>query len=228
MTADGENTFSVMSSSDATAAQMQKHMGRGAAWMMGMRVVERLLGFVSTIIVVRLLMPDDFGLVAIATLVILFSERMGEAGRGLAIIRHPNPTREYMNSAWTTYILVSLVLGTFVVFSAPWVALAFNEPRAELLVYVLATRVYMMGFGNIGVVMFRKELNFAKDFKLGIYTKLIAIIVRITLVLVLMNYWALVIGSLIARLLTICVTYYIHPFRPRICFTKSLARSPAL
>ncbi len=203
-----------------TAASMKRHMASGSAWMVAMRWAIRLLGLVSTIILARLLVPDDFGLFAIAMLVIGFSELVGKAGQELAIIRHDNPRREEMDSAWTASILVGFGLGTLVVLSAPLIATVFNEPRAESLIYVLSIRVYILGFENIGVVMFRRNLDFAKDFKYGIAQKIFKAGLTVILALVLRNYWAMVIGSVAGHVLFIGLSYIVHPYRPRLCFTK--------
>lgn len=188
--------------------------------MVTMRWGIRGIGLVSTIILARLLSPEDFGLVAMAMLFIGLIEIFGETGQQLALIRFTNPTRDHLDSAWTAQIIVSLILGTVVVLAAPLAEIYFDEPRATLLVQVLSLRVYAIGFENIGTVLFRRNLDFAREFRYGICKKLIGFCVVVSLAFVLRNYWALVGGIVIGQILGVAFSYLIHPYRPRICFRK--------
>lgn len=203
-----------------TEVAMRPHIIRGSIWMVAMRWSIRGIGLVSTIILARLLTPADFGLVAMAMLFVGLIEVFGETGQQMALIRFSSPTREHFDSAWTAQILVSLLLGTLVLLAAPLAALYFDEPRATTLVQVLSIRVYAIGFENIGTVMFRRELNFAKEFRYGVYKKLIGFFVVVALAVALRNYWALVIGVVTSQVLGVALSYVMHPYRPRLCFSK--------
>src|SRR5512135_3629299 len=90
------------------------HIARGSAWAMAARWTNRLLGLINTIVLARLLTPVDFGVVAIAMLISGAIEIFGQTGQWLAIIRHPSPTREHYDSAWTVSLLLNFVLGTLI------------------------------------------------------------------------------------------------------------------
>lgn len=203
-----------------TEAAARGHMVRGSLWMVVMRWSIRLIGLVSTVLLARLLQPDDFGLVAMAMLFVGIIEVLGETGQQAALIRHPNPTREHFDTAWTVGVLASLVLGTAVLISAPLAGRYFDEPRAVLLIQFLSIRTYLIGLENIGTVMFRKELDFAKEYRYGVYKKLLSFAATLGLALYLRNYWALVAGIILGEILSVGLGYMLHPYRPRICFSK--------
>jgi lipopolysaccharide exporter len=203
-----------------TEAAVRPHMIRGSIWMVVMRWSIRAIGLVSTIILARLLTPEDFGLVAMSMLFVGLIEMMGETGQQAALIRHPNPTREHFDSAWTTQVLVGLVLGTIVILAAPLAGMYFGDPRAVLLVQIFSLRVYLIGFENIGTVLFRKELDFAKEFRFGVYKKLLSFVTTLALAFYLRSYWALVGGIVFGQVFSVVLSYMLHPYRPRICFTK--------
>ena len=71
----------------------------------------RGLGIVSTVILARLLAPEDFGLIAICMIVIGLAETIGKEGQSIAVIRRQNLDRDYADSAWTASIITGLVLG---------------------------------------------------------------------------------------------------------------------
>ncbi len=193
---------------------------QGGLWIFFARWSVRGIGIVSTIILARLLAPEDFGLVAICLLLISLAETIGREAQNLAVIRKQNLDREFMDSAWTASILVSFVLGVGVFVSAPLVASYFNEPKALLLVQVMSLRVFMMGFENIGMALYQKDFNFSMSYNYILLEKLIPVVITISLALYLRNYWALVIGTVAGYAGMIFASYLLHEYRPRISFKK--------
>jgi lipopolysaccharide exporter len=193
---------------------------RGSVWTVALRWSVRGTGLISTLILARLLTPADFGVVAMAMLVVGMLEVFSETGQKLALIRHPNPSSQHFDSAWTISVLIGLVLGVAIIAVAPLSELYFHEPRAIPVIYCLALRAVVGGFENIGVVEFRKELKFGRDFYYNLYQKVAALVVTVTLAFIIRNYWALVAGILTSRLIGVWLSYQLHPFRPRFSFAK--------
>ena len=77
----------------APARNVDRAMAKGALWMILARTGERSLGLVSTIILVRLLAPADFGLVAMGTSVIAVCELIGQLGLDAALIQNPSASQ---------------------------------------------------------------------------------------------------------------------------------------
>src|SRR5262245_12017472 len=95
-----------MTANDQPNFNSLKHsMARGAAWMVGMRSTIRAIGLINTIILARLLTPQDFGLVAMATVVIGLLDSMIESHVDLALLRNPGIGRTLYDSAWTLQTL---------------------------------------------------------------------------------------------------------------------------
>jgi O-antigen/teichoic acid export membrane protein len=193
---------------------------RGSIWMIGLRWVMRFIGLASTMILARLLAPDDFGLIAMVMLAYGLLETISYAGVDLALMRPGAATREHQDTAWTVQILQGLFIATCLLLAAPWVAEHFKEPRATAVMAWVALRAVIESFQNIGVVAFRRELDFAREFRFSLYGKLINFVVVVAAAWVLRNYWALVIGSIVASVLGVALSYMMHPYRPRL----SLAR----
>lgn len=195
-------------------------LASGSAWMVGLRWAMRGLGLLSTFILARLLTPGDFGLVAMAMLVVELVEVFGQAGQQLALIRIPAPTRADYDSAWTLGILVALVVLLVLWAIAPPAAAYFHEPRAKNLIRLLALRPLLTSFDNIGVVAFRKDFRFSREFAFQLSQKLATIFVTIGVALWLRDERALVAGLLGGPAFGVAASYALHPYRPR----PSLAR----
>jgi lipopolysaccharide exporter len=193
---------------------------RGSAWMIGWRAVNRVLGTVNTLVLVRLLTPADFGIYAMAMLVVGLIEIFGESGQALALIRIGKPTREHFDTAWTTQVIFGFGLAACILASAPIAGRLFHSDAVEVLLYFLPLRALAYGFTNIGIVSFRIELDFAKEFRFGVYLRLIATVTTITCALLMRNYWALLIGVVMAKVIGTVLSYTMSSYRPRFCLSR--------
>ena len=196
------------------------HMLRGSTWMIALRWAIRLTGLISTLILARLLTPKDFGVVAIAMIVVGMFEMLSYTGHGAAVVRHRDPTREHYDTAWTISVIMGLGVGVAIFLIAPLTNIYFHDERAIMVMQCLSLRAIMSGFENIGTLDFRRDLRFEKFFGYNIYAKLISFTVTIALAFVLRNYWALVAGILSGQLARTILSYVMHPYRPRISFAK--------
>lgn len=199
---------------------LERQMVKGSAWTVSVRWAARALGFVNTLFLARLLSPSDFGIVTIAMIILGTVEIFNQTGQHLAIIRHPSPTRAHYDSAWTIFIMLSTFLAAIVFLCAPLTRIYFHEPRAVIVVEILALKTLVSGFENIGIVDFQKHLQFHKQFLYRFFPSLIAFCVTIPAAFILRNYWALVIGILAQEFSGIALSYILSPFRPHLALSK--------
>src|SRR5690349_1747934 len=134
--------------------RLQRNLLYGSALMIAMRWSTRLLGLFSTLILVRLLTPDDFGVVAMAMVILGLLEVFTHTSVDLALIRDRDPSREHYDTAWTLEIVQAIGLAIALVVVAPWAARYFNDERVAPVIYALALRAVLGSFENIGVVAF--------------------------------------------------------------------------
>lgn len=188
----------------------------GAAWAIGMRWSIRLLGLVSTVILARLLTPADFGIVAMAMLVVALIDSFSEFGTEMLLMRQQDATRVHCDTAWTFRLLQGLATAAIILAAAPFAASYFHEPRLQPVMTVLAVVAVISSAGNIGMTLVRKELKFAVDFRFGLYNKLGTFFPTVALAYLLRDYWSLVLGNLVGAVVSVIVSYRMHPYRPRL------------
>lgn len=192
-------------------------MAAGALWMVLFKFAERSLGIVSTIILARLLVPADFGLVAMAMSVIAALELLSAFGFEMALIQNAKATREHYDTAWTFAVLFGLLSAILLCALAVPAAQFYNDPRLAPVMFVLAAGTLVQGFENVGVVAFRKEMEFNKEFGFLLGKKLASFSVTIPLALWWGSYWALVVGIVVGRFASVLLSYIVHSYRPRFC-----------
>lgn len=190
-------------------------MARGAVWMILFKALERSLGMISMLVLARLLVPADFGLVAMATSLIGLLELFAAFGLETALIQRAEASVDHYNSAWTLNFLTGASVATLMLVISIPAAHFYSEPRVSAVIWVLAIGALVQGCENVGVVTFRKEMRFDKEFRFLLSKKLITFCITLPLAYFLRNYWALVCGVVIGRFGNVMLSYLVHPFRPR-------------
>ena len=195
--------------------QINKEIAKGAVWMVSFKFVDRGIGLASTVVLARLLAPSDFGLVAIAMMLIAALQLLVAFSFDVHLIQNPNAGRDQFDTAWTFTLLFSLMCALVLAALAYPVSLFYREPRLEFVIYTLAFGYLAQGFSNIGPVIFRREMRFDRDFAFMLGKRLAPIMVTIPIAWWQRSYWALVIGQLTGTLASVWLSYYISDYRPR-------------
>ncbi len=197
-----------------------RQMAVGAAWMVLMRLLVRAIGLVSTIILARLLVPEDFGLVALATSIAFAVEVLGQFSFDVALIRDVKAGRDHYDTAWTLAVIRGVLLGLLVAALAYPMSVAFNDARLTSMICIFAGTIALEGFQNVGVVNFRKEMRFGREFMFMVTQKLVSFSVTLTLAVVWREYWALVAGIVAGSVTATVSSYVMHGYRPRFCLRE--------
>jgi O-antigen/teichoic acid export membrane protein len=205
-----------MSTQGPGDSSLTQKVTRGTAWTLSFRLVDRVIGFASTLVLVRVLSPEDFGIVAMAMTLITFLEILTLTEFSSAIIQHPSPSRDYYDSAFTLSLVLGAASTIAMLLLAQPIATFFREPRLAPVVMTLSVLPLLDGMFNMGCVDFRKYMQFQKDFIYMTGRKLGGLIVVIPLAFVFKSYWALVGGMIAGRFVGMLLSYFLHPFRPRL------------
>lgn len=192
---------------------------RGSVWISGARIVANALSALSTIVLARLLLPSDFGLVALATSMLAVLQAFTELSLSQALIHIKDPSRDHYNTAWTLNLGRGLLIGTGFAAAAPILAELYSEPRLGAVIVALGVSAALGGIQNPKLIMFQKKLKFHQDAILGVVAALVNVCVSIGSALVLRSYWALVAGLLAGQAVSIVLSYIMFPFRPALRVT---------
>ena len=194
---------------------LARQVVNGVSLLLGGRIFANALGFVSTIVVARLLVPADFGLVALATSLLAIVSSLVELPTGTALIQLKDLNDNDFDTAWTLGILKGLAVCSMMLLAAWPMAIIFNDPRLIGLIAVLATYPVILGFRNSYFERFAREMKFSREVVLDIASKLASVIASIGIAFVLRSYWALPAGVLFSGIVTTLVSFILMPRLPR-------------
>ena len=172
------------------------------------------LGLISTVILARLLTPEDFGSVAICMLVIYFFNLLSTTGTRAYILSLTEVTPQDINSAWTLDLLAKSAISLLVVFLSPFIAGYFNNEALGLPIAVCALIPLISGAENPRLNLLRRSLEYTIIFRINVTAKVVSFIVTIALAFYLKSYWALIIGSITSVSIIMLLGYYLYPYKP--------------
>jgi lipopolysaccharide exporter len=193
----------------------------GATWMIGMRWGVRLIGMVNTLVLVRLLAPSDFGLVAMAMVVVAFVNAFNDMGLDMALIRAPNLQESHYHTAWTISLTFGSLNACVLLVMAPHVAAFFEDSRLTAVIIAMAALLFINSFNNPRLADFRRDFEFSKDFSYHLLSRLMSLPISISLAFYFQNYWALIAGTLFQAVVSLALSYYMRPFRPHLSFSAA-------
>jgi len=189
---------------------------KGGLWSFLSRGSMRVLDLLKLVIIASLLSPKDIGLLGIALLTLAIFRVFTRTGFKESIIQNKEEVDHYLNTAWTILALRGAALLGLIYVTAPYIASFFGEPRAELVLQVMGLILLFEGLSNIGIVYFRKELDFKKRFVLDMSRTLPAFVISVYFAFVLGNVWALVYGSVAGYFIFMITSFLLHPHKPKL------------
>lgn len=193
---------------------------KGTMWSAIDNVAHLGVQFVVSIVLARLLSPDDYGLIGIITIFTTVCTAIINGGFSNALIRTQNPTDEDYNTAFICNLLMSILLYAIVFLCSPLIAAFFN--RQEL---VALTRVssFTMIIGALAIVQqtrLTKRIDFKTQTKITLIASILSGIIGIALALMDYGVWALVVQGIVAQVLRTVLLWFFNHWAPSLRFSK--------
>ncbi len=176
-----------------------------------LRLAAQIFTWLNTLILIRLLTPDDYGLMAMTMAFIGIFALMGDFGIGKAIIQTERLDDQQLRQAFTINIISCLGFFLLFYFSAPLIADFFDEPRVTALVQAIACQHLIMIFYTLPYAMASRKMLFSEREKVQFYTTLSTSIFTLILAATGFGVWALILGHLFMRLVAAIGYHLIAP-----------------
>jgi O-antigen/teichoic acid export membrane protein len=182
-----------------------KHLRRratsGARWTATATGARILLQFIQLAVLARLLRVEDFGLMAIANVVLGFAVTFSDAGVSNAIIHYRDASREELSSLYWLNVLGGVVIFALMWYASPWIARFYNQtPMADIL--RAASLAFIVGpLGQQFQVLFERDLRFRRIAAVEIASLVLSAVVGIVLALRGFGVWSLVWSSVLGSAL---------------------------
>lgn len=168
----------------------------GLKWTGAARFVSQAVSWAVTLIVVRLLTPADYGLVAVSAVIISIFSTAAELGLGAALVQAPKLDREALARVAGLAMLLNIALGALVALGAPLAGLFFNEVLLPRVVQVSSLHFVLAAVSIVPQALAYRDMNFRWSASIELVSALAASVTTLLLALHGFGVWSLVVGSL--------------------------------
>lgn len=182
------------------------------AWSFGGRTINLFVSFIISVILARLLEPSDFGIFAIISVLISFSQIFIDLGLGASLIQREKVTSEHYGSVFWFNLIVGVALMVIFYFSAPLIASYYNEPELASLCRVLALLFVINAFSKVVSVRLQKNLNMKLLMKVSFVSSVIGGGVGIAMAFSNYGLWALVTQGLLTSIINNALLLILNPY----------------
>ncbi|MFH1721496.1 MAG: lipopolysaccharide biosynthesis protein, partial [Candidatus Altiarchaeota archaeon] len=214
----------ILSKTILTAMNIVRKTVHGVSWVALFTVTTRVVGFLTTLVLARLLTPEDFGLVAIGLLAINTLAIFRDLGVGPALIHQKGDIKKAADTTFTLLPIIGLLLFIVAYFISPLAAGFFNNAESELVVKYLSITLLIVSLGLTPAALLDKELEFRKQFLPEVGSVLSYGAVAIALAFSGFGVWSIVYGKIASSVVWLMTIWMVSPWRPSFSFDGDIAR----
>jgi PST family polysaccharide transporter len=187
---------------------------RGGAASVAMQYGNGALQIAAAVILARLLAPEDFGLVAIVTVLTSFAPLLIDFGLGDATTQKNKISRNQVSSLFWLTSGIGTAIAVVVAACSPLIAAVYREPRLEGIALFTAITFVLWGVSNQHLALLRRTMQFGKIAKIQIFSTLAGIAIAILLAVCGYGYWALVLRPITNALCVAFGAWLVCQWRP--------------
>lgn len=192
---------------------------KGVFWSSVERFSTQGVHFLVTLILARILTPNDFGLIGMLLVFTAIAQTLVDSGFSLALIRKQNRNDIDNSTVFYFNIVTSLFVYLLLYAIAPWVARFFHEPQLTDLMRVLCLIVVINSFAIIQRVLFTATVNFKVQAKATTIAAVLSGVVGIVSALKGAGVWALIYQQLSSAMFNALLLWYYSSWRPLLAFS---------
>lgn len=171
---------------------LREKASSGFFWSFFIQSGFQIVNFIVSIILARILTPQDFGLIGIVLIFITIGKVLTDGGLSSSLIRTRNPNGLDYSSVFFMNLLCSIIIYLIIYILAPHIAIFFNHSELKGITRVLCLTFIINAFSTVQSVMLNKNLQFKKQFLLQLPSLVISSILGILLAYNGFGVWSLV------------------------------------
>lgn len=191
----------------------------GLIWKFIEKAGTQVISFVVQIILARILIPEDYGLIGYLTIFITLSEVFIQQGFTTALIQKSNIDELDFSSVFYINIIISIIIYVICFWSAPFVSKFYNIPELISVMRVLMISVIIGAFSAVQTAIISRTLDFKKSLYRGLLNIIIYGSIGIILAFHDFGVWSLVYARLAGALVGCIVLWIVVDWRPKMCFS---------
>lgn len=193
-------------------------------WKSLERILSQGVSFAVSVVLARILMPEDYGIVAMVFIFLAIADVFVTSGFSTALIQDKNADDNDFSTIFFCSLIVSVFIYLILFFSAPWIAMYFHSGPLVILLKVLSLRIPICSFNSVQHAWVSRHMQFKTLFLSTITGTVLSGLLGVILALNGFGVWALVGQSFTMLIVDTIVLFFMIPWRPRFCFSLKRAK----
>ncbi|MBN1066203.1 lipopolysaccharide biosynthesis protein [Clostridium botulinum] len=190
-------------------------------WKMMERTGVQGIQFIIQIILARILLPSDYGIIALISIFITIANVFVQSGFNTALIQKKDANEEDFSSVFYLSLLIAIVLYVVIFFASPYIAHFYKTPELKYVLRVLSMTLIFGAFNSIQNAVIARKMEFKKLFASSLGAIILSGIIGILLAYVGFGVWALVAQQLVNQLSVTVILWFTVKWRPKLIFSFS-------
>nr|MCR4900394.1 oligosaccharide flippase family protein [Treponema sp.] len=191
----------------------------GFFWRMLERICAQAVTFIVTVVLARLLMPEEFGLIAIVNVFVAVVDVLITSGFSIALIQKKEADELDFSTAFYASLVLAAVLYAIFFFCAPWIAGLYKNQLLISLIRVMGIKFFISAVNCVQQAYVSRLMIFRKFFFATFFGTFVSGIVGIALAFKGAGVWALVAQLLTNPFIDTIILFITVSWRPRLCFS---------
>ena len=183
------------------------------------KVIDKMLGLVSTMLLARILAPEEFGYIAIISIAIYFFDILSHVASEQYVIRKERVTFADLYTAWTANLLLKSLISVLIVVLAPVISVFFEQPELTSAFCVASLILPLQALRSPAYILLKRQLKFTVLFWTTLIERLFAVPILLIFAITLKSYWAFVMTDIIASIFGVLLSYIVA--KKKLKFTLS-------
>lgn len=175
--------------------------------------------FIVQIIIARILLPDDYGLIAIVMIFIKFADVLIQSGFNMALIQKKNVDDIDYSSVFYLSLLISGLLYMIIYLLAPIIANFYDKPSLVQLLRVLSITLFLGSINSIQVSIISREMKFKKLFFSSLGSIIFSGAIGIVFAYKGWGVWSLVFQQISNKVIIVFILLFTVKWRPILVFS---------
>jgi teichuronic acid exporter len=193
-------------------------------WSFFERIGQQGIQFIISIILARLLLPEEFGLIAMLMIFMAIAQSFISSGFGQALIQKQDTTHIDECSIFYFNILVGFFATGMLCIASPWIAGFYSQPLLVPLTCVLSLNMIINAFGLVQTTLLTKQIDFKTQLKVSVIATAISGTIGIIMALNGFGVWSLVAQSLASNFFRTILLWFFNTWRPSWTFSLDSLR----
>ena len=200
---------------------LRRRLLDGVFWLTVVKLFGQVISWTITVYVIRILSPNDYGLMAMAGVYIGFITLFSDVGISAAIIQKKDLNQEDLSNICWAVLSINLALYALSFFSAPLIATFYNEPRVADVIRVASIVFIIRCVGLVSYNMLTREMIFNRQSQAELIGNTSGAVATLWLAMEGFGVWSLVYGSIIIEIVKNLLFFLFYPWKPEFSFSFS-------